>query len=95
MANKDGKLVIYCNWIKSVYICDSTNVEKDYKFPLPLNNVCPDSFNTLTFTVSDQNEIIYLFSKRNDYNSLVMHIITMDGKLKHQVRVQQALTIRA
>ena len=39
---KDGKLVIYCDGKISMYICDSTNVEKDYKIPVPLKNVCPD-----------------------------------------------------
>ena len=84
-ATKNGKLVFYCRFIKSMYIYDSTNAEKDYKLPLPLKNVCPDDITELSFTVSDQNEIIYTFSKRNDDKPFVMHIITMDGKLKHEV----------
>ena len=84
----DGKLVIYCNRIKSMYICDSTNAEKNYKFPLPLKNVRLDDINWLEFTVSDQNEIIYIFAHIdvNDF-VVVMHIITMDGKLKYEVKV--------
>ena len=87
-VTKDGKLFIYCHGIKSMYICDNTNVEKDYKFPLPLKNVCLDDITKLSFTVSDQNEIIYTFVKQSDDESFVMHIITMDGKLKHEVQVQ-------
>ena len=30
-VTKDGKLVIYCDAKISMYICDSTNFEKDYK----------------------------------------------------------------
>ena len=46
-VTKDGKLAIYCHRIKSMYICDSTNVEKDYKFRLPLKNVYPDDITKL------------------------------------------------
>ena len=56
-VTKDGKLVIYCDRIKSMYICDSKDGEKDYNFPLPLKNVCPDDIFIRSFTVSDQNEI--------------------------------------
>ena len=88
-VTKDGKLVIYCNRIKSMYICDSTNVEKDYKLPLPLKNVRPDDiYYWLKFTVSDQNEIIYIFAKIDVSTFLViMHLITMDGTLKREVTV--------
>ena len=86
-VTKDGKLVIYCDRIKSMYICDSTNAEKEYKFPLPLKNVCPEDIKELSFTVSDQNEIIYTFVKQSDDESFVMNIITMDGELKHEVKV--------
>ena len=68
-------------------ICDSTNVQKDYKFPLPLKNVCPEDIKELSFTVSDQNEIIYTFVKQSDDESFVMNIITLDGELKHEVKV--------
>ena len=84
---KDGKLVIYSDGIKSMYICDSTNAEKDYKLTLPLKNVHPDDIKELSFTVSDQKKIIYIFSKRSDETSFTIHIITMDGELKHEVKV--------
>ena len=80
-VTKDGKLVIYCNPMKSTYICDSTNVEKDYKLPLPLNDVDSRS----SFAVTDENEIIYI-SKSGIYECF-MHIFTMDGKLKLKVKV--------
>ena len=60
---KDGKLVIYCDAIKGMYICDSTNAE-DYKFPLPLKDVHPEDICELSLTVSDQNEIICILSKK-------------------------------
>ena len=86
-VTKDGKLVIYSDGIKSMYICDSTNAEKDYKLTLPLKNVHPDDIKELSFTVSDQKKIIYIFSKRSDETSFTIHIITMDGELKHEVKV--------
>ena len=86
-VTKHGKLVIYSYLIKSMYICDSTNAEKDYKIPLPLKNVCPEDIKEQSFTVSDQNEIIYTFVKQSDDKSFFMHIITMDGKVKHEVQV--------
>ena len=86
-VTKDGKLVIYSDAIKGVYICDSTNAEKDYKFPLPLKDLHPDDIRELSLTVSDQNEIICIFSKYNDDKSFVMSIITMDGQLKHEEQV--------
>ena len=86
-VTKDGKLAIYCHRIKSMYICDSTNVEKDYKFRLPLKNVCPDDITKLSFTVPDQNEIIYSFFRDSDDECFFVHIITMDGKIKHEVQV--------
>ena len=82
-VSKDGKLVIYCDAIKSMYICDSTNAKKDYTFPLPLKDVRPDDICKLRLTVSDQNEIICVFSKYSDQKSFVMYIITIDGELKH------------
>ena len=82
-VTKDGKLVIYSYTIKIMYICDSTNAEKDYKFPLPLKDVHPDDICKLRLTVSDQNEIICVFSKYSDQKSFVMYIITIDGELKH------------
>ena len=33
-VTKNGKLVIYCSLIESMYVCGSANAEKDYKFPL-------------------------------------------------------------
>ena len=86
-VTKDGKLVIYCDGKISMYICDSTNFEKDYKILVPLKNVCPDDITELSFTVTDQNQIIYTFLKGNYDRSFVMHITTMDGKLKHEVEV--------
>ena len=83
-VTKDGKLVIYCHLIKSMYICDSTNAEEDYKFPLPLENAHPD-FKELSFTVSDDNEIVYIFPNSND--DIIMHIITMNGEFKREVKV--------
>ena len=88
-VTKDGKLVIYCDAIKSMYICDSTNAEKDYKFPLPLKDVRSDDIRKLSLTVSDQNEIICVFSKYRDNNSFVMYIITMEGQLKHEAQVPE------
>ena len=70
-----------------MYICDSTNAEKDYKFPLPLKDVHPDDIWRLSFTVSHQNEIICIFSKYSDKKSLVMYIITIDGKIKLEAQV--------
>ena len=89
-VTKDGKLVIYCHRIKSIYICDSTNAEKDYKFPFPLDARL-DEINQLSLTVSDENEIFCAVAK---YwcNVFVMHIITMDGKLKRAVEVPTMLT---
>ena len=85
-VTKNGKLVIYCDRIKSMYICDSTNAEKDCKFPLPLKNVHPNDIKELSFTVSDQKEIIYTFSTHSDDKSFTMHIVTMGGKLKHEAQ---------
>ena len=85
-VTKDGKLVIYCHFIKSMYVCDSTNVEKDYrfkKFTLPLKNGRAYDIKKLNFTVSDQNEI-YILLKRD--KSIVMHIITMDDQHEHEVQ---------
>ena len=85
---KDGKLVIYCDRTESMYIYDSTNVEKDYtEFLLLLKNVYPEDIKELSFTVSDQKKIIYTFVKQSDDESFVMNIITMDGELKHEVKV--------
>ena len=84
---KDGKLVIYCHEVKSTYICESTNGEKDYKFPLPLKNVRPDDVEKLSLTVSDQNDIVFTFSKRSNEKYFFIHIITMDGKLRLEVQV--------
>ena len=84
IVTKDGKLLIYCYAIKSMYICDSTNGDKDYRFRLPLKDVHSDDICRLSFTVSDQNEIICLLSKRRD---LVMYIITIDGQFKHEEQV--------
>ena len=47
----DGKLVIYCWRIKGMYICDNKDGEGDYKFPLPLKNVCPGDIEAPSFTV--------------------------------------------
>ena len=87
-VTKDGKLVIYCDRIKSMYICDSTSAEKDYRFPLPLKN----DIRELSFTVSDQNKIIYTFLKDSDDKYFAQHIITMDGKLKREVGLQVLAT---
>ena len=46
-----------------------------------------DNIKGLSFTVTDQNEIIYTFLKDNDDKSFFMHIITTDGKQKHEVQV--------
>ena len=92
-VTKDGKLVIYCDAIKSMYICDSTSAETDYKFPLLLKDVRPDDIDKLSFTISDKNEIICTFLKSSDAK-FVMRIITMDGKLKHDVDVPKIITSR-
>ena len=88
-VTKDGKLLICCYNTESVYICDSANAEKDYKFPLPLEDVHYAYIDALSFTTSDQNEIIlvYTFLKYSDDKSFFMHIITMDGKVKHEKQV--------
>ena len=86
-VTRDGKLVIYCYAINSMYVCDSTKAKKDYEFPLPLTNVHHRDICELSFTVSDQNEIICIFSKCTDKKSFVMCIITMDGQLKHEEQV--------
>ena len=92
-VTKDGKLVIYCDRIISMYICDNTNVEKDYKFPVPLlKNVCPDDIFVRSCTVTDQNKVIYVFSKLDNYESFFMHIFTMDGELKHKVKVPATIS---
>ena len=93
-VTKDAKLVIYCDHTKSMYICDSTNAETDYKFPLPLKDVRPDDIDKLSFTISDQNEIICTFLKSSDAKASFMYIITMDGKLKHDVNVPKIITSR-
>ena len=93
-VTKDGKLVIYCDAIRSMYICDSTNAKKDYKFPLPLKDVRPDDIDKLSFTISDQNEIICTYLKSSDAKAFVMLIITMDGKLKHDLDVPKIITSR-
>ena len=93
-VTKDAKLVIYCDHTKSMYICDSTSAEKDYKFPLLLKDVRSDDSDKLSFTISDQNEIICTFLKSIDANAFVMRIITMDGKLKHDVDVPEIITSR-
>ena len=86
-VTKGGKLLICCYKTESVYICDSTNAERDYKFPLPLEDVNHSYIYTLSFTTSDQNEIIYTFLKYSDDKSFSMHIITMDGEVKHEKQV--------
>lgn len=63
-VSKEGKPVIYCGVIKHMYICDSRNAEKDYRFPLPLKDVYPGDIKKLSFTVSDQNEKIYTVAKK-------------------------------
>ena len=83
----DAKLVILCWRIKGMYICDSKDGEGDYKFSLPLKNVCPADIQAPSFTVSDKNEIIYTFSKYNDDKSFVIYIITIEGLLKREVQV--------
>ena len=84
-VTKDGTLVIYCGVKRRMYVCYTTNAEKDYEIPLPLY-LLRDDVNPLSFTVSDQNEIIYTFStKRDDFFALC--IITMDGELKHEEEV--------
>ena len=86
-VTKDGKLVIYCHRIKSIYICDSTNAEEDYKILLPLKNVHSGYVGMPRFTVSDQNEIISAFRKIGSDGPFVVQIITIDGKLKCEVQV--------
>ena len=81
---KDGKIVIYCSIMRSMYIYDmSANNMRYHILPLPFHNVRPNSIPSIT--VSDQNEIIYLFPNTNE--GISMHIITMDGTLKHEVHV--------
>ena len=86
-VTKDGKLVIYCRRINSMYICDSTNAEEDCKFPLLLKNVDGDKISESSFAVTDENEIIHIFAIFGTYEYVLMHIFTMDGKLKHKVKV--------
>ena len=88
----DGKLVIYCTRIKSMYICDSTNAEKDYKIPLPLKKVRPDDIWEPEFTVTDENEIVYIFLKLDSYESFFMHIFAMNGEPK-DIKVKVPATI--
>ena len=75
-----------------MYICDSTNAEKDYKFPLPLKNVRPDDVEKLSLTASDKNDVVFTFSKRSNEKYFFIHIITMDGKLKLEVQVSATTT---
>ena len=83
-VTKDDKLVIYHYATESMHICEMINAEffMGTAFPLPLKNVRPDDIDRLSFTVSDQNEIICIFLKYSDDKSFVMSIITMDGELK-------------
>ena len=47
-VTKYDKLVIYCDVIKTMYICDSTNAKKDCKFTVPLKDV-PGGIRELRF----------------------------------------------
>ncbi|CAB4013983.1 Hypothetical predicted protein [Paramuricea clavata] len=86
-VTKEGMIVICCDVRKTMYICDSTNVKPDYKFPLPWKNVNPYYIDEFTFTVSNKNEIICTFFKDEIIKCFYMYIITMDGKLKRAVQV--------
>ena len=86
-VTKEGMIVIYCCEWKTMYICDITNVKPDYQFPLPCKNVNPDDIDEFNFTVSNKNEIICTFSKKENLKRFYMYIITMDGKLKREVQV--------
>ena len=59
----------------------------DYKFPLPLEIVCPCDIEAPSFTISDHNEIIHSFLKYSDDKSFVIYIITIEGELKREVQV--------
>ena len=87
MTVHNGKLVIYCWRIKGMYIGASKDGEGDCKFPLPLKNVCPGDIEAPSFTVSNNNEIIYTFSKYSDDKSFVIYIITIEDELKCDVQV--------
>ena len=86
---KDGIIVIYCQG--AMYICDSANIKKDYKFSVPFKVV------RLGFdlTVTNKNEIIFTFRKFNSSFStgeLLMCIITMDGNIKREVKISRVKT---
>jgi hypothetical protein len=88
-VTKEGMIVIVdCDDITTMYICDSTNAKPDYEFPLPCKNVNPDDINEFSLTVSNKNEIICTISKDENLKCFYMYIITMDGKLKRAVQVQ-------
>ena len=87
-VTKDGMIVIYCYTTTIMYICDSTNNRKDYKFPFPFKD-SQDTYDKLydySFTASNKNEIIFTFGN-SDENKFFLYIITIDGKLKRKVQV--------
>ena len=93
-VTKDGMIVIYCDHKKTMYVCDSTNAARqDYKFSLPYKNVLPDEVYQLSFTISNENEIIYTLFKEDKYKFL-MYIITMDGKLIRKVKIPAKAPLR-
>ena len=88
---KDGKIVIYCNQKGTVYICDSANIKKDYKFLVPFKVKHSDKNSPkVSVTFSNKNEIIFTLCKHDGSSrtkELLMYIITMDGKVKREVQL--------
>ena len=88
---KDGKIGIYCNQKGTVYICDSANINKDYKFLAPFR-VEHSGKNSpkVKVTFSNKNEIIFTLCKHDGSSrtkELLMYMITMDGKMKREVQL--------
>ena len=86
---KDGIIVIYCKG--TMYICDSANIKKDYKFTVPFKDAHIRCFK-FGLTVTNKNEIIFTVRKFDGWLSIgeiLMYIITMDGKIKREVRIHR------
>jgi hypothetical protein len=88
-VTKDGMIVIYGYTSRTMYICDSTNTRQDYKFPFPFKDTYPGKLYHYSFTVSNKNEIIFLFHNagENRNNKHFLYIITIDGTLQRKVQV--------
>ena len=81
-VTKDGMIVICCKG--TMYICDSANIKKDDIFTVPTRGFGP------RLTVTNKNEIILTLFKFDSWFSigeLRMYIITMDGKIKREVKI--------